>query len=344
MFPLLVLVTAIIGVMACQSPVPAWEIRNSYIVVTDNTDSSANNARHLYVLDDAGAIIASISPLVDSMTGLASPTFVDGTQQIAFLSSELPEDPATLYVIDRSGRKLYHFEGIMPIQLDGSPTEPLLTFNYNIANKRIALMSTDDSTANPYNLFEDATPKAYCPAVADSLELLQALEPAFSPTGDEIAFINVGRQMTGGGPVDRTDLAVANKDGTNYRLLTGNLPKDDTLPKASWLDLFWSHDGNWIFIVQGSSFPEMLYEINASNGSIYRIYKDFFKSYAYVRPSPTSDTLLFGTKPRNADLYTVGYSIVGDPPDEHPEPGRDISKRLTNMRYYDQPDWGPGGE
>ncbi len=344
MFPLLAVLTAAVVILACTSPVPDWEIRDSYIVVTDNTDTSVNNARHLYVVDDAGAIIATISPLQDSMTGISSPTFVDGTGQIAFLSSDLPTDPATLHVIDRSGKKLYHFDDIMPIQLDGSPNEPLLTFTYNTANKSILLMQTDDSKASPYYLLKAATPKAYCQFIGDSLELYQAFQPAFSPTGDEIAFINIGRQITGGGPVDRTDLAIANTDGTNYHLLTGIFPKDEKLPMSSWMDVFWSHDEKWIFLVEGNAFPQALYVINASTDSVFTIYRDFFKSYSYVRPSPTGDTLLFGTKPKNADLYIVDYSIVYEPPVDHPEPAISISKRITTMRYYDQPDWGPGGE
>lgn len=344
MLPLIIVLGVIVAISACSTFEPNWEARDSYIVVTDNTDTSTNNARHLYVLDDAGAVIAIIDPLVDSMTGISNPSFVDGTRQIAFLSSDLPSDPATLHIIDRSGKKLYHQDGIMPIQLDGSSEDPLLAFTYNTSSKRILLIRTDDSKAIPYALFENATPKVYCPAIADTLEQLQAFQPAFSPAGNEIAFIHVGRLMTSEGPVDRADLALANKDGTNYRLLTGNLSSEETLPMTSWLDLFWSRDGNWIFLLEGTTYPEVLYVIDANDASIFKIYRDFFKSYRYVRPSPTGDTLLFGTSPKNADLYIVGYPVVGEPPDEHPEPDLTISKRITNTRYYDQPDWGPGGE
>lgn len=337
---LLFVLAAISGDMACESPVPDWGIRDSYIVVTDNTDTLFNNAKHLYVVDDTGGIIAAIAPLEDSMTGIAVPTFVDASKQIAFLSSDLPSDPATLHVIDRSGKKLYHFDGLMPIQLDGSPSEPLLVFTFNITNKVVYLMPTDNSQASHYKLFESATPRVYCPDIGDSLDLSQAFQPAFSPTGDEVAFVNIGSYMSQAGPKARTDIAVAKKDGTGYHLVTGSLSNDDTLPMSTWLDLFWSYDGDWLFLVEGSSFPEALYEINVSNGSIFRIDRDFFKSYSYVRPSPTGDTLLFGTKPKNADLYIVGYSIV----DNHPEPGQTISRRITNKRYYDQPDWAPGGE
>jgi hypothetical protein len=340
MLPLLTALGAFLMTADCTTPVPDWGTRSSYIVVADNTDTLVNNAKHLYVVDDTGGIIASIAPLVDSMTGIASPTFVDGTKQIAFLSSDLPTDPATLHVIDRTGRKLYHYDGLFPIQLDGSPTEPLLAFTYNSTSKRVLLMQTDDSKANPYNLFKQNTPKVFCPSVGDSLELLQAFQPSFSPSGDEIAFINIGTYMTGAGPMDRTDIAVSNKDGTNYHLVTGVAVDADSLPKSTWLDLFWSSDGEWIFVVEGTSHPAMLYEIRVSDGTIYLLYRDFFQSYSYVRPSPTGDTLLFGTRPRNADLYVVGYSIQNN----HPELEAAISKRLTNTRYFDQPDWGPGGE
>lgn len=322
---------ALVAFVFCGKKESEWDDRESYIVVTDTISV-------IYVLDDTGAVVASITPLEDSMQGIWSPTLIGASERVAFLSRQKPDYPPYLYITDRSGKELTHYEVAFPQWLDGSPTAPELVFT---TSSRISILKTDEEKIS--TLFTDR--KIESEAV-DSILFTKAMAPAFSPDGEVIAFINLGtyEKDTPAGPipVPRADIGLVNRDGSDYRLLTGSLK--DSLPIGSWIDLCWSHDGRWIFAVKESegkigTVYVIRYDETQPEVQIIPISKDWFKSYSYITASPTGDTLLLGTAPRHADLYVwefkekEGTVITGS------EVGR-----LTDAEVYVDPDWGPGSK
>ncbi|TKJ40197.1 hypothetical protein CEE36_09690 [candidate division TA06 bacterium B3_TA06] len=308
-----------------------WGDRASYILTTDTVSV-------IYVLDDTGELVASITPLEDSMQGIWSPTLIGASEKIAFLSRQKPDYPPYLYITDRSGNELTHYEVPAPQWLDGSPTAPELVFT---TSSRISILKADEEKIS--TLFTDRKTES---EAVDSILFTKAMAPAFSPDGEVIAFINLGtyEKDTPAGPipVPRADIGLVNRDGSDYRLLTGSLK--DPLPIGSWIDLCWSHDGRWIFAVKESegkigTVYVIRYDETQPEVQIIPISKDWFKSYSYITASPTGDTLLLGTAPRHADLYVwefkeeAGTVITGS------EVGR-----LTDAKVYADPDWGPGSK
>jgi len=309
-----------------------WGDRASYILTTDTVSV-------IYVLDDTGALVTSITPLKDSMQGIWSPTLIGASEKIAFLSRQKPDYPPYLYITDRSGNELTIYEVPAPQWLDGSPAAPELVF---ATSSRISILKADEEKIS--TLFTDRKTES---EAVDSILFTKAMAPAFSPSGEVVAFVNLGtyEKDTPAGtiPVPRADLGLVNRDGSNYRLLTGSL--DDPLPTTgNWLGISWSHDGRWILAVReegGRIGPiyAIRYDESQPELLITTLYKDWFKSYSYVTASPTGDTLLLGTAPRHADLYVwefkekAGTVITGS------EVGR-----LTDAEVYADPDWGPGSK
>jgi Tol biopolymer transport system component len=309
-----------------------WGERASYILTTDTVSV-------IYVLDDTGALVASITPLKDSMQGIWSPTLIGASEKIAFLSREKPDYPPYLYITDRSGNELTTYEVPAPQWLDGSPTAPELIFT---GKNRVSILKADEAKIS--SLFTDTQTKS---EAVGTVTFTKAMAPAFSPSGEVVAFVNLGtyEKDTPAGPipVPRADLGLVNRDGSNYRLLTGSL--DDPLPATgNWLGIFWSHDGRWILAVREESgrigtIYAMRYDESQTEVQIVPISKDWFKSYSYITASPTGDTLLLGTAPRHADLYVwefkekAGTVITGS-----------AVGRLTDAEVYADPDWGPGSK
>lgn len=316
----------------CGKKESEWDDRESYIVVTDTVSV-------IYVLDDTGELVASIIPLQDSMQGIWSPTLIGASEKVAFLSRTKPDYPPYLYITDRSGNELTLYEVASPQWLDGSPTAPELVF---ATSSRISILKADEEKIS--TLFTDTQTKS---EAVGTVTFTKAMAPAFSPSGEVVAFVNLGtyEKDTPAGtiPVPRADLGLVNCDGSNYRLLTGFL--DDTLPTTgNWLGISWSHDGRWILAVKESegkigTVYAIRYDESQTEVQIVPISKDWFKSYSYITASPTGDTLLLGTAPRHADLYVwefkeeAGTVITGS------EVGR-----LTDAKVYADPDWGPGGK
>ncbi|MEA3310760.1 MAG: hypothetical protein U9Q76_00915, partial [candidate division WOR-3 bacterium] len=215
-----------------------WGERASYILTTDTVSV-------IYVLDDTGALVASITPLKDSMQGIWSPTLIGASEKIAFLSRQKPDYPPYLYITDRSGNELTTYEVPAPQWLDGSPTAPELIFT---GKNRVSILKADE--ANISSLFTDTQTKS---EAVGTVTFTKAMSPAFSPSGEVVAFVNLGtyEKDTPASPipVPRADLGLVNRDGSNYRLLTGSL--DDPIPTTgNWLGIFWSHDGRWILAVR----------------------------------------------------------------------------------------------
>lgn len=322
---------ALVVFVFCGKKESEWDDRESYIVVTDTISV-------IYVLDDTGELVASITPLEDSMQGIWSPTLIGASEKIAFLSREKPDYPPYLYITDRSGKELTPYEVPAPQWLDGSPTAPELVFT---TSSRISILKTDEEKIS--TLFTDRKTES---EAVDSILFTKAMAPAFSPDGEKVAFIQLGKyfELVSTQYVERprTDVGVVNRDGSDYHLLTGSLK--DPLPIGSWIDLCWSHDGRWIFAVKESegkigTVYAIRYDETQPEVQIIPISKDWFKSYSYITASPTGDTLLLGTAPRHADLYVwefkeeAGTVITGS-----------VVGRLTDAEVYADPDWGPGSK
>jgi hypothetical protein len=308
-----------------------WGECPSYIVATDTISK-------IYVLDDTGGVITSISPLQDSMTGIWSPTLINGSEELAFLSRSKPGDPPYLYVTDRSGKKLTAYEIGSLSDLDGSPTYPELVF---VSGDRISILDTEDEKAS--TLFNDTKMES---EAVDTIFFRKAMAPAFSPDGEVVAFMQLGYYYDNPGgqiiEVPRMDIGVVNRDGTGYHLLTADM--DEPFPALTkWLKLCWTQDGNWLLAVTSTDGKmgivyQMPFKEGASEISITPVNRDWFDSYAYVTASPTGDTLLLGTTPNFADLYVVEFND---------EEGRfhlasQVAGRLTSQQVYADPDWGPG--
>lgn len=326
----------IIGVLlfaGCGKDEALWGDRPSYIITTDTISV-------IYVLDDTGAVVASITPLQDSMQGIWSPTLIEGSQKLAFLSRERPSYPPQLYVTDRSGKDLTPYGVASPSWLDGSSTAPELIFT---VSERISILDVDKQKIS--SLFSDTSTES---EAVGHISFTKAMAPAFSPDGEVIAFVNLGtyeeETPVGKVPVPRADLGLVDRDGSNYRLLTGAI--FDPLPTSgNWLTICWSKDGRWIFAVRESDgMIGTIYAIRCDetlpNVPILPIQKDWFKSYAYITASPTGDTMLLGTAPRHADLYVWEFreekgTIVA---------GSIIAGRLTTAEIFADPDWGPAAE
>jgi len=310
-----------------------WGERASYILTTDTVSV-------IYVLDDTGALVASITPLKDSMQGIWSPTLIGASEKIAFLSRQKPDYPPYLYITDRSGKELTLYEVPAPQWLDGSPAAPELVF---ATSSRISILKADEEKIS--TLFTDRKTES---EAVDSILFTKAMAPAFSPSGEVVAFVNLGtyEKDTPAGtiPVPRADLGLVNRDGSNYRLLTGSL--DDPLPTTgNWLGISWSHDGRWILAVReegGRIGPiyAIRYDESQPELLITTLYKDWFKSYSYVTASPTGDTLLLGTAPPHADLYVLEFGEEAG----MLKTGSVVSGRLTDAKVYADPDWGPGSK
>ncbi|NLI98339.1 hypothetical protein GX441_06735 [bacterium] len=328
-------VIVIIALSACEPAVPDWEQRDSYIMVTDTSSN-------IFIIDDAGDLIATVLPLKDSMTGIRIPCFVDASKGIAFLSQEKPDYPFTLYVTDRSAKKLTHFDGLVPFHMDGSPAEPYLIYTTSASSSRIWIMRTDDPDAESNYLFSGL--KAYCKAIDDSVTIKEVYRPGFSPDGDKVAFVTLGKYTT----VDnegkiislvRTDIGVADTGGSGYYLATGGLKDEESLPLFSqWLDVCWSYDGRWIFAVKGNASIEEVYAFDTQTDSLYFVDAEYLGSYYYFCPSPLDSTIALGTNvTRHADVYMTYFT------NDHAL-AYSVSSRLSNKGYYFQPDWAPGGE
>lgn len=310
-----------------------WGDRASYILTTDTVSV-------IYVLDDTGAVVASITPLEDSMQGIWSPTLIGASEKIAFLSRTKPGYPPYLYVTDRSGKEPVPYEVPSPKWLDGSPTAPELIFT---GKTRVSILKADEADIS--SLFTDTQTES---EAVGTVTFTKAMAPAFSPSGGAVAFVNLGtyEKDTPAGtiPVPRADLGLVNRDGSGYRLLTGSL--DDPLPATgNWLGTCWSHDGRWILAVREESgrigpIYTMRYDESQTEVQIFTLYKDWFKSYSYVTASPTGDTLLLGTPPPHADLYVLEF---GEDAGVF-EIGSLVSGRLTDAEVHADPDWGPGSK
>lgn len=327
-------IICILLLAGCGKDEADWGDRPSYIVTTDTISV-------IYVLDDTGAVVASITPLQgDSMQGIWSPTLIKGSEKLAFLSRERPSYPPQLYITDRSGKDLTPYGVASPSWLDGSPTAPELIFT---VSERISILDVEKEKIS--SLFSDTSVES---DTVGHISFTKTMAPAFSPDGEVIAFINQGtyEEETPAGkvPVPRADLGLVQREGGNYRLLTGAI--DDPLPSTgNWLAICWSHDGRWIFAVKKSdgnlgTIYAIRYDETQPDVPIVPIQKDWFKSYSYITASPTGDTLLLGTAPRHADLYVWEFReeagiII---------PGSVVSGRLTTAEVFADPDWGPGAE
>ena len=309
-----------------------WGDRASYILTTDTISV-------IYVLDDTGELVASITPLEDSMQGIWSPTIIEASEKIAFLSREKPDYPPYLYITDRSGNELTTYEVPAPQWLDGSPTAPELVF---ATSSRISILKVDEEKIS--TLFTDRKTES---KVVDSILFTKAMAPAFSPSGEKVAFIQLGKYFELAGTQyaerPRTDVGVVNRDGSGYNLLTASLK--DPLHIGSWINLCWSHDGRWILAVREESgrigtIYAMRYDETQPEVQIVPISKDWFKSYSYITVSPTGDTLLLGTAPPHADLYVLEF---GEETGAF-KVGSLVSGRLTDAKVYADPDWGPGSK
>ena len=162
----------------CGKKESEWDDRESYIVVTDTISV-------IYVLDDTGELVASITPLEDSMQGIWSPTLIEASERVAFLSRQKPDYPPYLYITDRSGNELTHYEVAFPQWLDGSPTAPELVFT---TSSRISILKTDEEKIS--TLFTDRKTES---EAVDSILFTKAMAPAFSPDGEKVAFIQLGK-------------------------------------------------------------------------------------------------------------------------------------------------------
>lgn len=309
-----------------------WGDRASYILTTDTVSV-------IYVLDDTGELVASITPLQDSMQGIWSPTLIGASERIAFLSRTKPDYPPYLYITDRSGNELTTYEVPAPQWLDGSPAAPELVF---ATSSRISILKVDEEKIS--TLFTDRKTES---KVVDSILFTKAMAPAFSPDGEKVAFIQLGKYFELAGTQyaerPRTDVGVVNRDGSGYHLLTASLK--NPLPIGSWINLCWSHDGRWIFAVREESgrigtVYAMRYDESQPEVQIVPISKDWLKSYSYITASPTGDTLLLGTAPRHADLYVLEFGEEAG----MLKTGSVVSGRLTDAKVYADPDWGPGSK
>jgi len=307
-----------------------WGEHPSYIVATDTISK-------IYVLDDTGAVITSISPLQDSMTGIWSPTLINGSEELAFLSRSKPGYPPYLYVTDRNAKKLTAYEIGSLSDLDGSPTYPELVF---VSGDRISILDTEDEKTS--TLFNDTKMES---EAVDSIFFRQAMAPAFSPDGEVVAFMQLGYYYDNPGgqivEVPRMDIGLVNRDGTGYRLLTADM--NDPLPVTKWLKLCWTQDGNWLLAITSDAdrigtIYVTGYEESATEVSITLLDRDWFDSYSYATPSPTGDTLLLGTTPNHADLYALEFHGEGITFNL----GSQVSGKLTTTEVYADPDWGPG--
>ncbi len=322
-------------IVSCTPPVTPWPERDTYIVTSDGVST-------IYVLDDAGQLVATLTPLEDSMTGIITPTWVDGTEKIAFQSKQKPGYPYyTLYAVDRSG-ELTSFDLVRTEQHDGSPSAPEMVFTIPDENRKISWIDVDEGQASLSYLVADVT---YDSEEVGEITLNQAFCPAFSPDGAQVAFINVGDYWDYSGPqpvlASRTDLGMINADGSGYHLITGDA--GEQLPMSGWLDVVWTHDGEWVLAVNaqtvdGEKRIGWVRAIRMSDGVVFPVYFDYFKSYSCIVASPTGDSLLFGTSSPHADLYVVEYNTEGG----DFSIGASVSGRLTDTDLYGEPDWGPG--
>lgn len=326
----LALILAGLSSVSCEKPLPDWPERDSYIVTTDGVSN-------IYVLDDQGALIATVSPLRDSMQGIKNPVLAGKSQQIVFLSALKPGYPDYPCVVDRWGDNLRVFDVTQVQQLNGSPVESEFLFTISGTERRVRIVRTDESRDDIRLLFSETFALS---EEADTIFFEQAIEPAFSPQASLVAFVNVGYYWmdTPLGPrkESRTDIGIVKSDGTGYQLLTGDGPP--SLPMATWLQVLWTHDSKWILAVQGSGSIEAVYAVRVSDGKVFYVARDYFSGYNYAAASPTGDSLLLGTALPHADLYVVGFS------DETGEfkLGASVAGRLTDAGIYSQPDWRSG--
>lgn len=315
----------------CNGDGPAdWEPRDSYILVTDTVSV-------IYVLDDTGMVVGSLAPLVDSMEGIHSPTLVGRAEQVAFLSKLKPSDSKPyLCIVDPSGEEL-KVTAFRPDDIDGSPGAREVVFTIvSGSNRRIYLMDSEDGSASLVCADTAATSDAVGTVLFE-----QALEPAFSPDGATIAFVNVGTYFDTdiGGWVPRRDVGLVGRDGSNYRLLTGDI--DGTpLPPSTWIDLCWTHNGDWILVFEKNAQGTLnsVYAVQAKDesGNIYSLQYDYMDSYTYASTSPTGDTIVLGTAPSHADVYLIEFESPPDMPGPR--------TRISQVEYFAEPDWGPGAE
>ncbi|MBN2380227.1 PD40 domain-containing protein [candidate division WOR-3 bacterium] len=331
------LVLLILTTISCNEEEPVeWEVRESYVLSTDAHS-------RIFVHDDQGVVLATLTPLQDSMEGIYSPVLFDNSQRIAFLSSAKPDKPPSLCVTDRSGEELLIYEGLYVDQLDGSQATPILYFTINEGYQKIYTLSVLNDPPSADYLFRDTIAQS---ETSGPVILRHAFAPSLSPDGSEIAFINKGLywdtlvDMFGRKtPIqkERIDIGRVNQDGSDYRLVTGNQLPYRTLPSSSWLGLSWSHDGKWIFAVSKddeTNALETIYAVHTEYGSVHIVTRDYFRFYNYFCPSPTGDTIILGTCPPHADLYVVTFS------DENGNPKIGYTRtRLTDSEIYTEPNW-----
>jgi Tol biopolymer transport system component len=319
----------------CTQEELVWPVQDSYILSTDGVSK-------IFVHDNQGAVLATLLPLQDSMKGISSPTLVNSGAKVVFTTYTLPDSFKTLVVVDQAGNLVYTYEGLGILGAQGSPTRSEICYTLNSARVYILPVGESDEQPMPRTLFTDEEVKS---SVSGTVRFNFAVAPVFSPDGEQVAFINEGLYTDSlydsvndkWAYIDknRTDVAVVNRDGTGYSLITGNLAVGSIPISTSWLTLEWSHDGKWLYAVSKSEGRVgTVYVLDVENQEVTPITRPCFSGYSYFRVSPTGDTVLLGTKPNSADLYVVGASdnYIGYDP-----------QRLTNSLYFDQPYWGPGG-
>jgi len=317
------------GVFCGEEKIP-WEERASYILSTDTISK-------IYVHDNTGAVVGSLSPLSDTnMRSIHSPILIGKAEKVAFLSRLSPQsNQLYLCITDPSGEELDIRPIVNPDHLDGSPTALELVYTTAATHRRISLVNV--SSGSVKMLFSDTAVESES---VGTIFLDQTLEPAFSPDGSQIAFINVGSyyDSTSNPPQlqFRTDMGLVERDGSGYRLLTGHL--SNPLPDATWLQVCWTHDGKWILaFTKANDAVGEVYAVSTEDGRVFAIGEDHLKAYCYVTASPTGDTLLLGTAPSHADLYVVEFNGSS----AMPSVGFEVS-RLTESQIFAEPDWGPG--
>ncbi|GEM_PF-2795023 len=320
---------------ACNVSVEQWPLRDSYIAVTDNEAA-------IVILDSQGKVVKRIYPLVDSMEEIHSPILLGKSEKVAFLSRNKPSAPFYIYAVDRNGKNLVAAEIPNARYLDGSPVSNELLFSSAGTGNRLTIV---DFSTNPpaYHRVFNKT-QIYCPAVEATVTLTQAFAGAYSPDGEKIAFITLGTYpapIPSDPPIERVDIGIVNRDGSGYKLLTGNYK--ESLPFTSWVKLLWTFDGKYVLAITGRETISSIYVFQMTGkgaGVLTTRSTPYLHSYSYVTVSPTGDTLLFGTTPGEADLFVADFYNNST----NFKLAAKILGRLSNKSTYAEPDWGPGGE